>query len=193
MTFTPDSTAATIASVYALSVLASGSPRYVPIPSEESHSPCCSRKCPAAARPANRAAYFVVPSLVANVIIASPLVEGAIICEARSGQDERNTCGCPAEERRWEPPRGLPASWYHTAPYPSTRVAIPSGARDLLLVSARAKNRSFAPLGMTMFSAWAFGFPPRTLPRAGPEGASRRAGCGDRATRCCGARWPRPG
>src|SRR5579864_8613264 len=93
ITFTPDSTASTIASVYDLSVRSSGSPRYVPIPSDESHSPCCSRKCPFAARPANRAAYFFVPSGVANVVISSPSIGAAIICESYSDHDGRSGAG----------------------------------------------------------------------------------------------------
>src|SRR5260370_29511511 len=45
------------------------------MPIEESHSHCCSRKCPAAARQANRAAYFFVLSEVANVAISPHSVE----------------------------------------------------------------------------------------------------------------------
>src|SRR5580692_12982457 len=66
-TFTPPCTAASTASAYAPSVASSASPRYVPMPIEESTSPPrISRKCPAAARPWNRAAYRKVPSAVAD-------------------------------------------------------------------------------------------------------------------------------
>src|SRR5580698_5779188 len=66
-TFTPPCTAASTASAYAPSVASSASPRYVPMPIEESTSPPrISRKCPAAARPWNRAAYRSVPSAVAD-------------------------------------------------------------------------------------------------------------------------------
>src|ERR1700674_1672117 len=47
------------------------------MPIEESHNPCCSRKCPAAARVVNRAAYFFVPSEVANVVISPRLKKAA--------------------------------------------------------------------------------------------------------------------
>src|SRR5579885_3440072 len=56
----PLSTAATTAAVYAASVFASGAPRYVPMPSDETVRPCASRKCPSAARPAKRRAYAAV-------------------------------------------------------------------------------------------------------------------------------------
>src|SRR5712692_2837866 len=65
----PPSTAATAAAAYPSSVFASGCPRYVPIPREESAILCVSRKWPFAARPANFCAYRVVPSLVADLLM----------------------------------------------------------------------------------------------------------------------------
>src|SRR5579859_4011823 len=45
------------------------------MPMEEMTRPCDSRKCPSAARPGKRCAYFAVPAAVAEVVIAGSFLD----------------------------------------------------------------------------------------------------------------------